>query len=113
VDCARRPALRLRRRRSDGRCGEQLSANRAIIATNSTVNLTASNTCINGSVAAGAVNIANNAGFKWDPNVDRAFLSQNSNTFYRTAFSTCGTAGLRYADTTSAPTYPTYPSDGC
>jgi hypothetical protein len=87
--------------------------NGAIIATNSTVNLIASNTCVHGAIAAGAVNIDNNAGFRWDPTVDQAHLSQNSFTFFRTAFSTCATAGFRLASTSSAPSYPTYPSDGC
>jgi Tfp pilus assembly protein PilX len=87
--------------------------NGSIVATNSTVNLIASNTCVNGAVAAGAVNIDNNAGFKWDPAVDQGFPPQNSFTFYRTAFSTCATAGFRLTDTSSAPSYPTYPSDGC
>ena len=87
--------------------------NGAIIATNSTVNLTDSNTCIRGAIAAGAVNIANNAGFKWDGNVSRVFLSSASTTFYRTAYSTCTAAGFRHTSTLSAPTYPTYPADGC
>ena len=87
--------------------------NGSIIATNSTVNMTDSNTCIRGAIAAGAVNIANNAGFKWDPNVSRVFLSSASTTFYRTAYSTCTSQGFRFPDTASAPTYPQYPSDGC
>jgi hypothetical protein len=59
------------------------------------------------------VNIDNNAGFKWDQAVDQGFPPQNSFTFYRTAFSTCATAGFRLTDTSSAPSYPTYPADGC
>jgi Tfp pilus assembly protein PilX len=87
--------------------------NGVVIATNSTVNLTATNACVNGAIAGGAVNISPNVGFKWDPTVDRAHLSQAGNTFYRTAFSTCTAKGFRFASTASAPAYPTYPSDGC
>jgi hypothetical protein len=87
--------------------------NGAIFAANSTVNLTDSNTCVHGAIVAGAINIANNAGFRWDPRVGEMFNSQAANTFYRTAFSTCTARGFAFSDTTSSPTYPTYPSDGC
>jgi Tfp pilus assembly protein PilX len=90
-----------------------LNFNGSIMATNSTVNLTDSSTCINGGITGGQVNIANNAGFKWDANIAKAHLSDTAKTFYRTAFSTCTAAGFRFSTTTAAPTYPTYPSDGC
>jgi Tfp pilus assembly protein PilX len=85
--------------------------NGAIFATNSTVNLTDSNTCVHGGIVAGAINIANNAGFRWDPLIGQMFDSQTANTYYRTAFSTCAAAG--FTDPARGSTYPTYPSDGC
>jgi hypothetical protein len=87
--------------------------NGSIIATNSTINLTASNTCVNGGITGGVVNVDNNAGFKWDPNIAKAHISQTSNTFYRTAFATCAATAFRFASTATAPTYPTNPSAGC
>jgi Tfp pilus assembly protein PilX len=90
-----------------------LNFNGSIIATNSTVNLTDSSTCINGGITGGQVNIANNAGFKWDANIAKAHLSDTAKTFFRTAFSTCTARGFQFTSTATAPAYPTYPSDGC
>jgi hypothetical protein len=87
----------------------------SIMATNTTLNVTTSNTCINGGIAAGRINLNNNVGFKWDPNVGKSELSNTSTTFYRTAFSTCTAAGFRFANTNTVPppAYPADPSTGC
>jgi hypothetical protein len=85
----------------------------SIVAMNTMLNVTDSNTCINGGIAAGKVNLANNVGFKWDANVGKSELSSTSTTFYRTGYSTCTAAGFRFARTTPAPSYPTNPSSGC
>ena len=85
----------------------------SIMAMNTMLNVTTSNTCINGGIAAGKINLNNNVGFKWDPNVGKSELSNTSTTFYRTAYSTCTSAGFRFTTTTTAPTYPANPSTGC
>jgi hypothetical protein len=90
-----------------------MNFNGSITAMNSTINLTDSSTCINGGITGGAVNIANNAGFKWDANIAKPTQSDTAKTFYRTGFSTCTSKGFRFSSTATAPAYPTYPSDGC
>jgi Tfp pilus assembly protein PilX len=60
-------------------------------APNSTINIQHSGTCINGGVAAGAMNIAQNLGFTWDSTAD-LITGKSTRTYYKTAYSTCATA---------------------
>ena len=60
-------------------------------APNSTVNITHSNTCINGGLAAGALNISQNLTMTWDSAADLV-TGRSTRTYYQTAYSTCATA---------------------
>ena len=71
-------------------------------APNSTLDLTGTNACIGGGLAAGAVNIQGNANFSWDPVADTVF-GNSKRTFYRTAWSNCTVKGYNAS----------FPMDGC
>jgi Tfp pilus assembly protein PilX len=85
-------------------------------APNSTFNVTGSNACVNGGLAAGALNITSNMSFTWDPTVDTLY-GDLVRTFYRTAWITCNskTDGWVRSDPSnlSLPLYPSDPMGGC
>jgi Tfp pilus assembly protein PilX len=76
--------------------------NGLIEAPNNTLNVTGSGACIKGGLAAGAVNIAGNAGFLWDA-VSDDVVPKTVPTFYRIAWANCGVSNFNAS----------FPMDGC
>jgi hypothetical protein len=71
--------------------GQSMAFHGLFEAPNSTVNITHSGACINGGLAAGALNVSQNLAFTWDNSADFV-TGKSSRTYYQTAYSTCATA---------------------
>jgi Tfp pilus assembly protein PilX len=78
-------------------------------APNSTLNVTGSNACLKGGLAAGALNVQGNANFTWDPNAD-TLIGSTLRTYYRTAWTNCNAKTNGW---TGTPAYPPFPMDAC